>query len=142
MRTKTLNANHKKEAALSGGFFLRCEKGSGLVLLKVDQKGGGEDKEHARHAVERHRFAQEEQTRNGGVYAAGVVDDTHLTRLRHLIGLGQGDLATRIAGCKLGVASKAVLPIIGCTLLAIWLGIIFPDLFLSLPKLMMPGTFS
>lgn len=51
-------------------------------------------------------------------------------------------LATRIANVKLNVATKAVLPIIGVTILAIWLGIIFPDLFLLLPKLMMPTTFA
>lgn len=51
-------------------------------------------------------------------------------------------LASRIANVKLGVGCKAVLPIIAVTVMAIWVGILFPDLFLLLPKLLMPTSFS
>lgn len=51
-------------------------------------------------------------------------------------------LATRIGGIELTDSSKACLPIIGVTLLAIWIGIIFPDVFLFIPKLLVPTAFS
>ncbi len=51
-------------------------------------------------------------------------------------------LATRIGEIELTESSKACLPIIGVTLIAIWIGIIFPDVFLFLPKMLMPMAFT
>ena len=51
-------------------------------------------------------------------------------------------LATRIGEIELTESSKACLPIIGVTLIAIWIGIIFPDIFFFLPKMMMPTAFA
>lgn len=50
-------------------------------------------------------------------------------------------ITSQIGGVKMTEAFKDILPIIGITLLIILLGVVFPDLFLFLPRLFMPTAF-
>lgn len=50
-------------------------------------------------------------------------------------------ITSQIGGISIPEAFKHVAPIIGVTILVILLGVIFPDLFLFLPKLLIPSAF-